>query len=51
MSNGHAPPTFPRPPFALKRDKGGTGMLTRCPSPSPFGYGLGPTNPTLNNIA
>jgi hypothetical protein len=23
----------------------GTGMCTRCPSPSPFGYGLGPTNP------
>jgi len=25
--------------------------LTGFPSPSPFGYGLGPTNPGLTNIA
>ena len=25
---------------------GGTGILTGCPSPTPFGLGLGPTNPT-----
>jgi hypothetical protein len=24
----------------------GSGMLTGCPSPTPFGLGLGPTNPT-----
>ena len=35
MSDGRAPPTFPCPPFALKRGSGGTGILTRCPSPSP----------------
>ena len=25
---------------------GGSGILTGCPSPTPFGLGLGPTNPT-----
>ncbi len=25
----------------------GTGILTRCPSATPFGLTLGPTNPTL----
>ena len=30
---------------SLKRSQGGTGILTRCPSPTPFGLGLGPTNP------
>ena len=42
MSNGHAPPTFPRPPFALKRDAGGTGILTRCASTTPYGLALAP---------
>ena len=26
-------------------------MLTCCPSPTPFGLGLGPTNPTRINLA
>ena len=30
---------------------GGTGILTGCPSPTPFGLGLGPTNPTPINVA
>ena len=29
---------------------GGTGMLTRCPSLTPFGLSLGPTNPTRINL-
>jgi hypothetical protein len=29
----------------------GTGMLTRCPSPTPFGLGLGPTHPQLISMA
>ena len=28
----------------------GSGILTGCPSPTPFGLGLGPTNPELTNI-
>jgi hypothetical protein len=28
----------------------GTGMLTRCPSPTPFGLGLGPTHPTRTDL-
>ena len=31
--------------------KGGAGMLTCYPSPTPFGLGLGPTNPTRINLA
>ena len=27
-----------------------TGLLTRCPSPTPFGLGLGPTNPTRTDL-
>ena len=50
MSNGHAPPTFLRPPFALKRSTSGTGILTCCPSPTTFVLGLGPTNPTRINL-
>ena len=30
---------------------GGTGILTCCPSPTPFGLGLGPTNPTRITLA
>jgi hypothetical protein len=37
--------TTPQRPALVKRPARGTGMSTRCPSPSPFGYGLGPTNP------
>ena len=29
----------------------GTGILTRCPSPTAFALGLGPTNPGMTNIA
>ena len=29
---------------------GGTGILTCCPSPTPFGLSLGPTNPTRINL-
>ena len=29
----------------------GTGILTRCPSPTPFGLGLGPTHPQLISMA
>ena len=28
----------------------GTGMFTCCPSPTPFGLGLGPTNPTRTDL-
>jgi hypothetical protein len=28
----------------------GTGILTGCPSPAPFGLGLGPTNPTRTDL-
>ena len=34
-------PTLPRHPIA-QTATGGTGMLTRCPSPTPFGLSLGP---------
>ena len=29
----------------------GTGLFTRCPSPTPFGYGLGPPHPQLISMA
>ena len=29
---------------------GGSGILTGCPSPTPLGLGLGPTNPTRINL-
>ena len=35
------------PPSLLS---GGSGILTGCPSPTPFGLGLGPTNPTRINL-
>ena len=31
--------------------KGGAGILTCCPSPTPFGLGLGPTNPGRTSLA
>ena len=37
-----------RVPLCLHRS--GTGIITRCPSPTPFGLGLGPTNPTRINL-
>src|SRR3954462_14443539 len=50
MSNRHAPATLLGPPFTLKRPAGGAGISTVCPSPTPFGLGLGPTNPTRINL-
>ncbi len=46
-----ARPTFPRPPIASLAATGGTGISTRCPSPTPLGLGLGPTNPGRINLA
>ena len=42
-------PTLPRHPFAQTTLRG-TGILTCCPSPTPFGLGLGPTNPTRTDL-
>ena len=43
-------PTLLRHPFAQTARRG-TGILTRCPSPTPPGLGLGPTDPTPSNVA
>ena len=45
----HSPAGLPHrvPPSLLP---GGSGILTGCPSPTPFGLGLGPTNPTRMNL-
>ncbi len=32
-------------PPSLRREQGSTGILTSCPSPTPFGLGLGSFNP------
>ena len=37
--------------FPLHLCKNGTGILTRCPSPTLASLGLGPTNPTRINLA
>ena len=50
MSTGHAQPAPLRHPAASSMTSG-TGLLTRCPSPTPCGLGLGPTNPTSINVA
>ena len=42
-------PTLLRPPFAQTPLRG-TGILTRCPSPTACALGLGPTNPTRINL-
>ena len=46
---GHALPTAcsGHPPASPLRsfNYGGTGFITRCPSPTPFGLGLGPDLP------
>jgi hypothetical protein len=39
---------FPVTPSVLAS---GAGMLTSCPSPTPFGLGLGPTDPGTINVA
>jgi hypothetical protein len=41
--------TRPRHPFAQTTLRG-TGILTCCPSATPFGLTLGPTNPTWINL-
>jgi hypothetical protein len=43
-------PTLLRHPFAQASLRG-TGILTRCPSPTACALGLGPTNPTRINLA
>ena len=42
-------PTLLRHPFAQSSLRG-TGILTRCPSPTALALGLGPTNPTRINL-
>ena len=42
-------PTLLRHPFAQSTSRG-TGILTCCPSATPFGLTLGPTNPTRINL-
>ena len=42
-------PTLLRHPIAQTIQRG-SGILTGCPSPTPFGLGLGPTNPTRINL-
>ena len=37
--------TPPQSLALVKRPSRGTGLSTCCPSPTPFGFGLGPTNP------
>jgi hypothetical protein len=43
-------PTLLRHPIAQAARRG-TGILTRCPSPTPCGLGLGPTDPMPSNVA
>ena len=40
-TNGWDPLSYPVLP-SVKRSRRGTGISTRCPSPTPFGLGLGP---------
>ena len=42
-------PTLLCHPFA-QTTRRGSGLLTGCPSPTPLGLGLGPTNPTRINL-
>jgi hypothetical protein len=42
--------TYP-PVSSLCLHRNGTGIITRCPSPTPLGLGLGPTNPMRINLA
>ena len=51
MSNGPALPILPGHPSCIKRTVGGAGILTCCPSPTALALGLGPPNPTWNNLA
>ena len=47
-----ASPRFAGLPFCVPPSlhPGGTGILTCCPSPTPLGLGLGPTNPTRTDL-
>jgi hypothetical protein len=40
----------PGSPLGCRRLRTGAGLLTSCPSPTPLGLGLGPTNPTRINL-
>jgi hypothetical protein len=40
-----------RSPFASLSPHSGAGMSTGCPSPTPFGLGLGPAKPRRTNLA
>src|SRR5258707_15178255 len=47
MSSGEAGLPFCVTPSLIL---GGSGILTGCPSPTPLGLGLGPTNPTRTDL-
>ena len=54
LRRGNSSATLREPicvPPLLITSRGGTGILTRCPSPTPYGLGLGPTNPPSINVA
>lgn len=46
-----APDLPPRVPPSLVTAAAGTGLVTRCPSPTPLGLGLGPPHPQLISMA
>jgi hypothetical protein len=46
-----APDLPPGVPPLLVTVRRGTGLFTRCPSPAPFGCGLGPPHPQLISMA
>ena len=54
MVFSHLPPQstqrLTRPEVFILSPNTGTGILTGCPSPTPFGLGLGPTNPTRTDL-
>ena len=50
MSNRRARPTQPRTTQRTLSSTSGHGISTVCPSPTPLGLGLGPTNPTRINL-
>ncbi len=43
--------TWRRHPIASLSPHSGAGMSTGCPSPTPFGLGLGPAKPRRTNLA
>ena len=54
MVTNHLPPQstqrLTRPEVLMTSPNTGTGILTGCPSPTPLGLGLGPTNPTRTDL-